>query len=130
MGGATNGLPQKNSRWRNIALGTARIVGSLLAGSSAYADPAHAATDSEQLAAITVTAQGHMEYPQRVPISVASITPEAALNAGAFRTDMLAHLVPGVQMGHEIDSATTFIRGIGSKFERNGRGKLGRRISR
>ena len=62
---------------------------------------------------ITVTAQRHLENAQKVPISVAPITPDAALNAGAVSTDMLAQLIPGVQMGHEIDSATTFIRGIG-----------------
>jgi iron complex outermembrane receptor protein len=62
---------------------------------------------------ITVTAQRRVENAQKVPISVAPITPDAALNAGAVSTDMLAQLVPGVQMGHELDSATTFIRGIG-----------------
>src|SRR6202044_2269187 len=46
-------------------------------------------------------------------IAVVPIAPDAALNAGAVSTDMLAQLVPGVQMGHEINSATTFIRGIG-----------------
>jgi iron complex outermembrane recepter protein len=94
-------------------LGVACAVVGLLAGSQAYADAADAAADNGQLAEITVTAQGRVENAQEVPISVAPITPDAALNAGAFSTDMLAQLVPGVQMGHEIDSATTFIRGIG-----------------
>jgi iron complex outermembrane receptor protein len=84
----------------------------LLTGSPAYADTA-AAADSDQLVEITVTAQRHAENAQTVPISMIPITPEAAQNAGAFSTDMLAQLVPGVQMGHEIDSATTFVRGIG-----------------
>jgi iron complex outermembrane receptor protein len=100
-------------RVRNMALGAACGVVGLFAGSSAYADSADAAADSDQLVEITVTAQGHVENAQKVPISVATITPDAALNAGAVSTDMLAQLVPGVQMGHEIDSATTFIRGIG-----------------
>jgi iron complex outermembrane receptor protein len=60
-----------------------------------------------------VTAQRRVENAQKVPISVARISPDAVLNAGVVRTDMLAQLVPGVQMGHEINSATTFIRGIG-----------------
>jgi hypothetical protein len=46
-------------------------------------------------------------------VSVTPIAPDAALSAGAVSTDMLARLVPSVQMGHELDSATTFIRGIG-----------------
>jgi iron complex outermembrane recepter protein len=96
-----------------VALGAACAVVGLLAESPAHPDPADAATDSDQLVEITVTAQGHVENAQRVPISVAPISPDAALNAGAVSTDMLPQLVPGVQMGHEIDSATTFIRGIG-----------------
>ena len=104
--------PRKPGR-RNSALGAACSVVGLLASSSAYADPADTAADTDQLAEITVTAQRHVEDAQKVPISVAPITPAAALNAGAVSTDMLAQLVPGVQMGHEINSATTFIRGIG-----------------
>ena len=96
-----------------MALGAACTVVGLLSGSSAYADPADAAADSAQLVEITVTAQRHVENDQKVPISVAPITPDDALNAEAVSTDMLARLVPGVQMGHEINSATTFIRGIG-----------------
>ena len=96
-----------------MALGAACTVVGLLASSSASAYPADAAADSEQLAEISVTAQRHVENNQKVPISVAPITPDAALDAGAAGTDMLAQLVPGVQMGHEINSATTFIRGIG-----------------
>lgn len=110
---ATEGHRPRNTGRRNIALGAACTVVGLLAGSPAYADPADAAADSDRLVEITVTAQGHVEIAQKVPISVAPITPDAALNAGALSTDMLAQLVPGVQMGHEIDSATTFIRGIG-----------------
>ena len=98
---------------RSKALGATCTVVGLLASTWAYADPADAAADSGQLAEITVTAQGHVENAQKVPISVAAITPDAALNAGAVSTDMLAQLVPGMQMGHEIDGATTFIRGIG-----------------
>jgi iron complex outermembrane receptor protein len=97
----------------NIALGVASIVVGLLAGSVARADTATAAADNDQFVQVTVTAQRHEENPQTVPISIAQITPDAALNAGALSTDMLAPLVPGVQMGHEINSATTFIRGIG-----------------
>jgi hypothetical protein len=61
----------------------------VLAGSSAYADPADAAADIDRLEEITVTAQGRTENAQAVPISVASIASEAALNAGAISTDML-----------------------------------------
>jgi len=96
-----------------VSLGAACAVAGLLVVSSAYADPAEAAADSDQLVEITVTAQGRTENAQAVPISVASITPDAALNAAIVSTDMLAQLVPGVQMGHELNSATTFIRGIG-----------------
>ena len=102
-----------NTARRNLALGAACIVVGLLADSSANADPAAAAAHSDRLIENTVGAQRHVEDAQKVPISVAPITPAAALNAGAVSTDMLAQLVPGVQMGHELDSATTFIRGLG-----------------
>jgi iron complex outermembrane receptor protein len=92
-----------------MALGASFTVVSLLAGSSANAAPA----ESDQLVEIIVTAQQRVENAQKVPISVAPICPDAALDAGAISTDMLAQLVPGVQMGHKINSATTFIRGIG-----------------
>jgi iron complex outermembrane receptor protein len=98
---------------RNIALGVASTVVGLLAESAAHADTATEVADDGQLVEVTVTAQRHEENAQKVPISVAQITPDAALSAGALSTDMLAQLVPGVQMGHEINSATTFIRGIG-----------------
>ena len=97
----------------NIALGVASAVVGLFAGSSVYADTVAAPANNDQLVEITVTAQRHGENPQTVPIALTQITPDAAVNAGAVSTDMLAALVPGVQMGHEIDSATTFIRGIG-----------------
>jgi iron complex outermembrane receptor protein len=103
-----------------MTLGAACTVVALLAGSSADADPTDTAVDGDRLAEITVTAQGYVENAQKVPISVARITPNAALNAGAFSTDMLAQLVPGVQMGNEIGSATTFIRGIGPISNGNG----------
>jgi iron complex outermembrane recepter protein len=106
-------LAYREFRALRVALGAACTVVSLLAVSPAYADPADAAADSDQLAEVTVTAQRRPENAQEVPISLATISPDAALNAGAFSTDMLAQLIPGVQMGHEIDSATTFIRGIG-----------------
>jgi iron complex outermembrane recepter protein len=96
-----------------MTLGAACCVIGLLAASSAFANAADEDADGEQLAEITVTAQRHAENAQKVPISVAPITPDAALDAGAVSTDLLAQLVPGVQMGHELDSATTFIRGIG-----------------
>ncbi len=88
-------------------------VRGLLAGSSAYADPADTAADSDQLAEITVTARVTWKMPKRFRSPWPGSTPDAVLNAGVVRTDMLAQLVPGVQMGHEINGATTFIRGIG-----------------
>jgi iron complex outermembrane receptor protein len=102
-----------NAGRRKFALGVASTVVGLLAGSSVYADTAAAPADNDQLVEITVTAQRHGENPQTLPIALTQITPDAAVNAGAVSTDMLAELVPGVQMGHEINSATTFIRGIG-----------------
>ena len=113
MRAATNGHRARNTGRRHMVLGAACTVVDLLAGSSAYADSADAAADSDHLVEITVTAQRRVENAQKVPISVAPITPDAALNAGAVSTDQLAQLVPGVQMGHEINAATTFIRGIG-----------------
>jgi iron complex outermembrane receptor protein len=88
----------------------------LLAASAANSAPAESTAESaatDQLVEITVTAQRHVENAQKVPISVVPITPDAILNAGALNTDQLAQLVPGMQMGHEINGATTFIRGIG-----------------
>jgi iron complex outermembrane recepter protein len=113
MRAATKGHCASIIGWRNVARGAACTVVGLLAGSSVYADPADTAADRDRLVEITVTAQRHVENAQKAPISVVPITPDVALNAGAVSTDMLAQLVPGVQMGHEIDAATTFIRGIG-----------------
>ena len=98
-----------NATQRNAVLAAACSAIGLLAGSAAYSDPA----DSDQLAEITVTAQRRVQDIQKVPIAVVPITPDQALQAGAISTDQLAQLVPGMQMGHEINSATTFIRGIG-----------------
>ena len=103
-----NGCPR-------IALGVACTVG-LLAGPSANSDTAAAPADNDPLVEVTVSAQRHEESPQTVPISLTQITPGAALNGGAVSTDMLAQLVPGVQMGREIDSATTFIRGTSTNL--------------
>jgi len=109
---ATEGRrPGNTAKW-DAALACACAAIGLLAASAAYSEPADSAA-SDQLVEITVTAQRHVENAQKVPISVVPITPDAALNAGAIRTDELAQLVPGVQMGHEINAATTFIRGIG-----------------
>lgn len=112
---ATQGLGPENPtdrRWSG-ALAAASAVLAMLGGPVAYSAAADAATDSDQLVEITVTAQRHVENAQKVPISVVAITPDAIIDAGAVQTDQLAQLVPGMQMGHEINSATTFIRGIG-----------------
>ena len=85
------------------------VTGALLAGPSSHA----AASDSGQLEEITVTAERQVQNVQKVPISIVAITPDLALNAGVLRSDQLGTLVPGMQMGHEINAATTFIRGIG-----------------
>jgi iron complex outermembrane receptor protein len=109
---ATEERRPMNMTKRNATLASACAAIGLLAASAAYSDPADSAA-TDQLVEIIVTAQRHAENAQKVPISVVPITPDAALNAGAIRTDDLAQLVPGVQMGHEINAATTFIRGIG-----------------
>src|ERR1700691_4041967 len=98
---------------RSAALAGACALLAAVFVSSAQADPADAPAESDQLVEITVTAQRHVEDAQKVPISVVAISPDAAINAGSISTDQLAQLVPGMQMGHEINSATTFIRGIG-----------------
>src|SRR3984957_16688675 len=112
----TEGRRPRNTTKRNAALASACAAIGLLAASAAYSDPAESAAESagtDQLVEITVTAQRHVENSQKVPISIVPITPDAILNTGAISTDQLAQLVPGMQMGHEINGATTFIRGIG-----------------
>ena len=106
---ATDGRRPRNATegWRNSALGAACVAIAVLAGSPAHSDPTDATADSEQLVEITVTAQRHVENVQKVPISVVAITPDTAINAGAISSDQLAQIVPGMQMGHEINSATT-----------------------
>src|ERR1700694_1582924 len=108
----TEGRRPGNTSKRSATLACACAAIGLLAASAAFSDPADSSA-TDQLVEITVTAQRHVENAQKVPISVVPITPDAAINAGAIRTDELAQLVPGVQMGHEINAATTFIRGIG-----------------
>src|SRR6266404_1220738 len=113
---ATDGCRLRNRPERNAILIAACAAIGLLAASAANSGPAESAAESaatDQLVEITVTAQRHVENAQKVPISVVPITPDAVINAGAISTDRLAQLVPGIQMGHEINSATTFIRGIG-----------------
>jgi len=109
---ATEGRRPRNTAKRKAALASACAAIGLLAASAAYSEPAESAA-TDQLVEITVTAQRHVENAQKVPISVVPITPDTLINAGAISTDRLAQLVPGIQMGHEINSATTFIRGIG-----------------
>ena len=120
MRAAMEGHRQRNTGLRNVALCAACSLVVLLVDSLTYADPTDAAADGDQLLEITVTAQRRVENSQKVPIAVVPIAPDAALNAGAVSTDMLAQLVPGVQMGNEIGSATTFIRGIGPISNGNG----------
>ena len=113
---ATDGCRLRNRPERNAILIAACAAIGLLAASAANSGPAESAAESaatDQLVEITVTAQRHVENAQKVPISVVPITPDAIINSGALSTDQLAQLVPGMQMGHEINGATTFIRGIG-----------------
>src|SRR5882762_1419141 len=113
---AMDGCRPRNRPGRNAILIAACAAIGLLAAAAAYSDPSESAAESaasDQLVEITVTAQRHVENSQKVPISIVPITSDAILNAGALNTDQLAQLVPGMQMGHEINGATTFIRGIG-----------------
>src|SRR5580693_3355997 len=87
-----------NATQRNAVVAAVCSAIGLLAAGAAYSDPA----DSDQLAEITVTAQRRVQDVQKVPIAVTPISPVEALQAGAIRTDQLAQLVPGMQMGHEI----------------------------
>ena len=85
------------------------LISALLAAPRGHAD----SSDSGQLEEITVTAERQVQNVQKVPIAIVVVTPDLALNAGVLRSDQLATLIPGMQMGHEINAATTFIRGIG-----------------
>src|SRR5271168_2725487 len=68
---------------------------------------------SDRVETVVVTAQQRPEDLQTVPISISAITPTQAVDAGAFRSDQLGTLVPGLQIQHETDETTAFIRGVG-----------------
>ena len=60
-----------------------------------------------------VTADKRSESLQAVPIAIVAVTPGKALDYGAVESDELAALAPGVQIQHEINSTTAFVRGVG-----------------
>ena len=66
-----------------------------------------------QIEEVTVTADKRAENAQNVPVSITAVTPKQAVDFGAFQSDHLNQLVPGLQIQHELDSTTTFIRGVG-----------------
>src|SRR5258708_40299911 len=125
---ATEGRRPRNTAKRKAALASACAAIGLLAASAAYSEPAESAA-TDQLVEITVTAQRHVENAQKVPISVVPITPDAVINAGAISTDRLAQLVPGIQLGHDIHPATTFIPGIGPHSNATGDESPGHALS-
>ena len=100
----------KSARTLRAALIAGCSVPGLFMGSHAYAQ---ATQTNGQIEEVTVTAQRRVENVQRVPIPITAISADAAIKQGALKTDQLAASVPGMTMGHEINSATTFIRGIG-----------------
>jgi iron complex outermembrane receptor protein len=67
----------------------------------------------QQIEEVVVTAEKRAENAQDVPVSITAVTPKQAVDFGAFRSDHLNQLVPGLQIQHELDSTTTFIRGVG-----------------
>src|SRR5258708_27815977 len=129
---ATGGCRPRNRPERNAILIAACAAIGLLAASAANSGPAESAAESaatDQLVEITVTAQRHVENAQKVPISVVPITPDAIINSGALSTDQLAQLVPGIQLGHDIHPATTFIPGIGPHSNATGDESPGHALS-
>jgi iron complex outermembrane receptor protein len=101
----------KSMKNLKMALLAASSAAGFFSVTHAYAQLA--SESSGQIEEVTVTAQRRSENIQKVPIAIAAITPEMAVKMGALKTDQLAATVPGLVFGHEINSATAFIRGIG-----------------
>src|SRR5258706_7501836 len=81
------------------------------------AEPSDQATPADtaagQIEQVLVTADKRVENAQQVPIAITAVTPKQAVDFGALQSDQLTALVPGIQIQHELDSTTTFIRGVG-----------------
>lgn len=93
--------------WKALLAGT-----SVLAG--AWAPTAMAQTSSAQVEEVVVTANRREERLQTVPVAVAAITASAAEARGVTDTTSLSAAVPGLDFSRQNNSATPFLRGIGS----------------
>jgi iron complex outermembrane recepter protein len=83
------------------------------------------AASAAQIPEIIVTAQRRAERSQDVPISVTALTGSYMENSGITGTSALAEVVPSLQMPHNSNGATPFLRGIGSSIgEPNGEGSV------
>src|SRR5579862_4204080 len=106
-------------RLKTLLLTSSSTMGLVLGGAAFAADApeqvaqAAQAAGTGQLEEVVVTAQKRSENVQQVPIAVTAVTPATLQNIGALKSDELALAVPGLQIQHEIDATTTFIRGIG-----------------
>ncbi|HLY55760.1 MAG TPA: TonB-dependent receptor plug domain-containing protein, partial [Stellaceae bacterium] len=106
-------------RLKTLLLTSSSTMGLVLGGAAFAADApeqvaqAAQAAGTGQLEEVVVTAQKRSENVQQVPIAVTAVTPATLQNIGALKSDELALAVPGLQIQHEIDATTTFIRGVG-----------------
>jgi iron complex outermembrane receptor protein len=64
---------------------------------------------------IVVTAQKKSENLQEVPISITAVTADGLDKAGIVGSDELSVVVPNLQFGRQLNSATPFMRGVGTK---------------
>jgi len=69
---------------------------------------------SEELEAITVTAQRRTENNQQVPITITTVSGDALVKQGIFDTTSLGAAVPGLIFTREGNNGTPYIRGIGT----------------
>ena len=92
--------------FRKKPLAAAAVLVPALLGASV----AHAALEE-----IVVTAQKKAENLQEVPISVTAVTANSLDKTGITGTDELSVVVPNLQYGRQVSSATPFMRGIGTK---------------
>ncbi|WP_103000987.1 TonB-dependent receptor [Sphingobium sp. SA916] len=93
---------------------TILVCASLIAMPAMAQGTTEAGQEGASLADIVVTAQRRSENLQNVPISVTAITSEQAIKLGITQPDVIAQMVPGLQLNHSAWGLTPFLRGVGT----------------
>jgi iron complex outermembrane receptor protein len=75
---------------------------------------AQTTSGSDQLEAITVTANRRSENLQSVPIAVTAVTGDTMAKSGFTDTESFSEAVPGLNYNRQTNASTPFLRGVGT----------------